>query len=812
MDKKFLLFLIVLLSLLPALSVHSSCRTDEVEKLAFDTLLKTSKDSSFWVKIHALEFLLQTGHQDIVCRQMEEDKQTITALPQKRIGYWRILFKTEQKAEVKEELINNLYAVYTNANAPDRVHAVEALAKLGYSLKNKGSISEEDSILNYYADWASVLPTSHSDTLDYDRIFTVLQSTQIEARKIMAYGISYMGLFPEAKWVQLVDFVLKEPLSSPVAVYLLSGAVNACPARDKYSNEMEEIHSRLIQLTGTALKANRYEALIALGKLSVLADTLLYQDVLLNDGDWGTFNVQEITDIRSAAAFALLHTKAESKAESKAEASQLTWADWVVIALFILSMLLIGYLSSKKNKTANDYVLGGKDMNPVMIGISLFATLLSTLSYLAYPGEMIKYGPVVFTGLAAFPVATWIVGKFLIPRFMQMNVTSAYEILEIKLGRGTRMLGTIYFLSLRFLWMSTIIYATVDTALMPIFNFPQEWVPLISIVLVLVTVVYTTMGGLKAVVMTDVIQTVVMFLGVILTIGIILYKLGSTDIFFTPELYSHWETMDWNISMTKRMTIGNIFIMTLVWQVATSGSDQMAIQRYLATKDAKTASRSYGISLFTSGFIQLLLALVALAVMAYFTEFPEMMKKGTTLFDDADTLFPRFILIGLPPGVTGLIAAAIMAAAMSSLSSGLNSSSTVIQQDVLSRRKMQQKSGNTELRQIKIISAGLGIAVSCASFLVMYVTGNLLDVVIKVVNLVVAPLFVLFFMALFVPFATNRGTICGGLFSLFSAILIAFFSVFGISVLWIMPASLITGILVGALCSFMDRLLFTSKV
>ena len=157
---------------------------------------------------------------------------------------------------------------------------------------------------------------------------------------------------------------------------------------------------------------------------------------------------------------------------------------------------------------------------------------------------MIKYGPVVFTGLAAFPVANWIVGKYLIPRFMSMRVTSAYEILEIKLGKGTRNLATVFFLSLRFLWMSTIVYATVDSALIPILGLSQEMVPAISIILVLITVVYTTMGGLKAVVMTDVLQTAVMFVGVILAIVVIGWKVGSVDAFLNPALFAHWESVD----------------------------------------------------------------------------------------------------------------------------------------------------------------------------------------------------------------------------------------------------------------------------
>lgn len=490
----------------------------------------------------------------------------------------------------------------------------------------------------------------------------------------------------------------------------------------------------------------------------------------------------------------------------------LSWIDWGVILFFLLLMLYIGYRSSKSNKTAKDYVLGGGSMNTFMVGISLFATLLSTLSYLAYPGEMIKYGPVVFTGLLAFPVAAWIVQKFLIPHFMTMNVTSAYEILEIKVGKNTRNLATMFFLSLRFLWMSTIVYATVDKALIPIFGLSPSFAPIISILLVLITVVYTTMGGLKAVVLTDVLQSVIMYAGILLTIIVIAWKIKSVPSLFEPSLFAHWEPMKLGFDATTRMTVGNIFLMTLVWQVCTAGSDQMAIQRYLATQDVKSAARSYKISLGASALIQLLLAVVGLMVMAYFTYFPEEMKPGTTILKDADTLFPWFIRIGLPTGVTGLIAAAIMAAAMSSLSSGLNASASVIEEDILKRMKSQKRmSQDTGLKNIKLISAILGLVIAFSCLLVSYVTGNLLDVVIKLVNLVVAPLFVLFFMALFVPFSTDRATTLAGIISLLTAISIAFFEVFNIKVLWIMPVALVVGIVSGVLFSYLDRSLLTKN-
>lgn len=484
---------------------------------------------------------------------------------------------------------------------------------------------------------------------------------------------------------------------------------------------------------------------------------------------------------------------------------KITYLDWTIVISYLLLMLWLGYNSSKKNKNVDDYLLGGKSMNPFMIGISLFATLFSTLSYLSYPGEMIKYGPVFLAGLLAFPVSSWIIGKFLIPKFMHMRVKSAYEILEIKLGAKTRRLAVLFFLSLRLLWMTTIIYAAVDSAFVPIFNLDRSLVPLISIALTLLTIIYTTMGGLNAVVKTDVAQSIIMFLGLIVSIVFIINQLGSVQSVFDTTNFSHWDPLEYKINPIKRMTIGNIFIMTLVWQVCTAGSDQLAIQRYLSTKDVKTAKKSYNISLWGSTLIQILLAITGLCVMAYFRYNPTKMEIGKTIFDNSDSLFPLFIRIGLPTGLTGLIAAAIIAAAMSSLSSGLNSCSAVISEETRKRNKNSiNSSDSSDLKFIKKISIIIGIIVALSSFFIPFITGNLFDVIQKVVNLVVAPLFVLFFMALFVPFATDRATALAGLFSLIIAIFIAFFEMFGISSLWIMTLSLLGGIILGVLFSYME--------
>src|SRR5690606_31652848 len=121
---------------------------------------------------------------------------------------------------------------------------------------------------------------------------------------------------------------------------------------------------------------------------------------------------------------------------------------------------------------------------------------------LTYPGETILHGPIILAGVLSFPLVYYIVGWWLIPRFMKMKVTSAYEILEKKLGLSVRMLAIFMFLSLRLLWMATIIYVTVDVALHSVLQFDRAYVPYIGAFLTVITIFYTSMGGLKAVVVT----------------------------------------------------------------------------------------------------------------------------------------------------------------------------------------------------------------------------------------------------------------------------------------------------------------------
>ncbi len=375
--------------------------------------------------------------------------------------------------------------------------------------------------------------------------------------------------------------------------------------------------------------------------------------------------------------------------------------DWVVVAAYMLGTLAVGWYFARRAKTTEDYLLGGREMKSFWVGLSLFATMLSAVSYLMIPGEIVKNGPAYIMGkIAAYPFVILIVGFVLIPVIMRLKITSAYEMLETRLGLGVRMVGSIFFLMLRFMWMATILYATATKVLVPLLGLSEASSIYLSAGLALITIIYTSMGGLKAVVFTDVVQTFILFLGAFLTIGLIAWHLGGINQCVPAEWPGHWPEFQWGLgSGSKARTFSAALIGTLVWFVSTSGSDQMAIQRYLSTKDAKTARRSVVSSMVTSALAGILLAFVGLSVMAYFQAEPQQLVRGLNVINDADKLFPLYITNELPAGLSGLVLAGLLAAAMSSLSSGMNSACSVITVDFIDRFRKSEK---TEINHVKM--------------------------------------------------------------------------------------------------------------
>ncbi|MEZ6191296.1 MAG: sodium/solute symporter [Phycisphaerales bacterium] len=485
-----------------------------------------------------------------------------------------------------------------------------------------------------------------------------------------------------------------------------------------------------------------------------------------------------------------------------------TW-DWIIIALYGLGMVWVGVYYSRKTNSSEDYLLGGRDMKPSAVGLSLFATLFSTITYLSIPGEMMRFGPIVLAGLLAYPLIYYISGWLLIPVFMRLNVTSCYELLEIRLGKVVRIVGVLIFISLRLLWMAVVVYATSDVVLVPLAGLNPSATPWVCAALALVTIAYTSMGGLRAVVVTDVIQTLLLFAGAVISLVLVTWSLGGVSAWWPKQWHASWGEVRWVYDPSGQRSVLGAFVAVLVWYVCTAGSDQVAIQRYLATRDAAAARRVMGVSLIAGLLVQVLLACLGMALFTYFAADPARLPAGETLRGAADKLFPSFIVSGLPVGLSGLVIAGLLAAAMSSLSSGISALCSVIATDLLGQARDAEAGPSQAVRRDRIISVLIGLTVVVISMGVGFIEGNLLDLAYKVVNLFVVPLFGLFFMAIFIRWATAFGTLVGVVGGLGVIVPLNYWRELTggddppIGFLWAMPLGLVVQVVVGIAASLL---------
>ena len=761
-----------------------------------------------FVNVHAAEYLLSLDRPQAVKEEvfLPEEKK-YHDVPKKRIGMWRVLARASYNEE-RKEWIDNIWAVYRDREAEDRGVAIETLAKLRPEIK--GTDAEDTRALNelLLEDMASDsrelsvgaawLLAEKGDEENKNKAFVrlkeLLDAENPKTRFYAAYALRHIathGELPKDVGDKLLQAYKTEEDNDAKMHKLTAAAVVAHQRKDDLpQEEYGAIKSKLLEYARGKSERHRYHATNALAELALFSDLPLLLDL----------QKDKSADVRATAAWATLRLGRRTH-------RGLSVLDWVVIALYVVGMVAVGIYYSMRVKTADDYLLGGRNMNAISVGLSLFATLLSTITYLSWPGEMIRFGPMMLAMIVAYPVVFLLAGYFMIPFIMKLRITSAYELLETRLGLPVRMLGSSLFLLMRLAWMAVIIFATTKTVLIPLMGLDESLTPLICAVLGIITIIYTSMGGLRAVVFTDVTQTLILFGGAALTVVLVTISLDGGVRAWLPTAWpTHWPEPVWGFSSTARVTFLGAFLAHFTWWVCTAGSDQMAIQRYLATRDANSARGVLLTSLLANVFVASLLSIVGLSLLAYFRLNPHLLPDGKSLIENADSLFPRFIAYGMPAGISGLVVAGLLAAAMSSLSSGVNSSCSVIAVDFIDRfRKNREENELDHVFVAKIVSVIVGAIVVVLSAGVGCVSGNLLEVSYKVVNLLTAPLFGLFFMAMFVKKANGIGTLIGAVVGVFVVSLISYwkdiFGGGGISFIWAMPISLIAQVGVGVIVS-----------
>ncbi|MEO6874528.1 MAG: sodium-coupled permease [Opitutaceae bacterium] len=482
--------------------------------------------------------------------------------------------------------------------------------------------------------------------------------------------------------------------------------------------------------------------------------------------------------------------------------------DWVVLVVYAGLLLGIGfYFYQRQPSTNEEFFVGNRRTHPLLAGISIFTALTSIITYIGSPGEYVQNGPVLvfLANVITLPLIQIVVGWFLIPVFMRLPITSAYELLEKRLGLSVRRTGSMAYILTRLVWMALILYTT-SHVMVYVTGCDPRWGTTIAVVVGLVTTTYTLFGGIRTVMVTEAIQFCLLVVGALLTIASITLKMGGIQAWWPSHWEPHWAPQPFfSLDPHVRVTVVGTFIYYTVATICVAGSDQSAVQRFLTTRDAAAARRAYLLNGIAVAIVAVILGLVGAALMGFYRVHPESVPAGVSFAHQGDAFFPLYISQFLPTGISGLVVASLLAASMSCLSAGINSLIAIITKDFIeTSASYQPQTERQKMRQTRWLAIAIGVLVVLGTIAVGLVRGNILEVAGKTVNLLGSPLFGLFFLALFVPYSTPFGALIGAVYGITAAVLVGYWDVLtglpSITFLWIAPLSLVASL--GAGCLF----------
>lgn len=448
--------------------------------------------------------------------------------------------------------------------------------------------------------------------------------------------------------------------------------------------------------------------------------------------------------------------------------------DYVMVAAYLVVTLGIVIWSSRRQKDTEGFFLGNRRLPWLAVGLSIMATLLSSLTYLGLTGEIVKHGIAGFMmQLAIFPSACVVI-PFFIPFFMRLRFTSAYEYLEHRFDYRTRLLGGVLFLLLRIGWVSLVMY-TGSFALAGMTGWNLYGVIL---VLGIFATLYTYFGGLEGVVWTDVLQAIMLFGGAAAIVIYVWQSTGESPLAWWEAAgeYSaaHTRPVWFTFDPFQRMTLVTAFVAGFFWQICTHCSDQVVLQRYASTPTLAAARNSYLTNLAASFAIGSLLMVSGLALLHFYVRHPELLPQNVKAMEAGDKLMPHFYATQLPLGFAGLIFANFLCDAMQTLVSGVNSIAAVTTQDVLEHSRWARENVHSRLGTARRLTLVLGLVTTCialgAAYLAEGSTMNIIDLMPRTFNVFLGPLGALFLIGLFLPRAKARTA----LISIAGALLVSF--------------------------------------
>ncbi|PHN05925.1 sodium:solute symporter family transporter [Flavilitoribacter nigricans] len=444
-----------------------------------------------------------------------------------------------------------------------------------------------------------------------------------------------------------------------------------------------------------------------------------------------------------------------------------TW-DFLVVAVYLGVLGWMGFYFSKRQKNTDDYFKGGGRVPWWAAGLSIFGTALSAITFMAIPAKTFATDWSYFMlNMTIFLVAPLVILLF-IPFYRRLNLTTAYEYLEQRFNLSVRLLGSASFILYQIGRMGVVLFLP-SIALNVVTGID---IFLCIGVMGFISLIYTMMGGIEAVIWTDVVQVIVLLGGALLSLGLIISKVdgGFGGIVETGIQDHKFNLFDLDLSLRQPtfwvMLVGGMFA-----NITTYGTDQTMVQRYLTTKSVKTANQSVWTNALLTIPATLIFFFLGTALYAFFQSFPAELNPT---FANNDAIFPWYIVSQLPTGVSGLLIAGIFAAAMSSISSSMNSAATAYSTDFHFR--FGWTAGIDRLRLARIATLIIGLSgTAFALIMATWDIQSLWDEFQKVLGLIIGGLGGVFLLGILSSRATGAGALVGISCSVIVQILVAYY-------------------------------------
>lgn len=431
------------------------------------------------------------------------------------------------------------------------------------------------------------------------------------------------------------------------------------------------------------------------------------------------------------------------------------WLNWTVLVLYLLGMIALGYYFMKRESGAEDFFKGGGRIPWWAAGISIYATMLSAITYMAYPAKAFATDWTYYPMLVTILIVSFPVIHYYLPFFRRLNVTTAYEYLERRFNAVTRLMASALFIIFMVARMALVLYLP-SLALTAVTGID---IYICIVLMAAITILYCTMGGVEAVVWGDVVQGFILVGGAIFAV---VYLVCGTDGGFSgfidiASADDKFRLFDWSLSY-KSATFWVIILGGMANNLISYTSDQTVIQRYLTTKDEQEARRSIMMNGIMSVFVSIAFFAIGAGLYTFFKTHPA--EMDITMAKN-DIIFPFFMMSQLPAGLAGLLIAAIFAATMSTISSNINSVATAFSVDFYKRFRptASDHSVLSCARYTCIISGVIGmiIALLMATWNIL----SLLDFFQEILGLLSSGLGGLFLMGIFFPRIGGKAALIG---------------------------------------------------